>query len=394
MKRKKILILSIAIIVILLLAMFLFITKMNKKEKNESFTLIMAGDALITNSILKDAYNELNTNYHFSKMLTYVKDYIKDYDLAFYNQETPITNNYFPYSGVGCYNTPSNFAIDMMNAGFNIINLANNHTLDGKLTIDTKEDKYTCTNNIEGVIYAKDFWNQYDEIYTVGINKSEEERNKTVVKELNGIKYTVLSYTYGTNLDNIIEYDSYLVNIYDEEQVKKDIENAKKEVDLVIVSMHWGEENNPVPTRTQKEQAKYLSSLGVDIIIGHHPHVVQPVEWIDNTLVIYSLGNIITAQDDKFDSNRLIGMLVGVTITKEENKIKIENVNCELTYNYYDDNKSNFSVIPYSYINYNEDSSEYIRLYEKTRKIVKMYDNNIHVNSLGTKTLNINDEIK
>ena len=152
--------------------------------------------------------------------------------------------------------------------------------------------------------------------------------------------------------------------------------------------MHWGEENHFVPSNSQKKQAKYLASLGVDIIIGTHPHVIQPIEWIDDTLVIYSLGNLITAQTSDYDYGRLVGMMVTLDIQKKNKNIFINNVKCELTYNYYDEGRVNFLVIPFSYI-VNYDSGNYLRLYEKYSKIVRMFDNDITINQIGTNNVKI-----
>lgn len=386
MKHK----ISIVFTTVLVLLSIIFLIVSNNFKKTNSFTIVMAGDTLVTNSILSDGYNKVTNEYNFSKMFSYVKNYIKDYDLAFYNQETLIGGTNFPYTGTGCYNTPSNFAIDMMNVGFNMVNLANNHSLDGKLVLK-ENDSYTCENNEQGIINSINFWKYYESIYSTGLFTSKEEQNSIIIKELNGIKYTLLSYTYGTNMDDIIEYQPYLVNIYSDEKAKEDIEKVKDKVDVIFVSMHWGEENNVIPSETQKKQASYLASLGVDVIIGHHPHVVQPIEKINDTLVIYSLGNLITGQSADYDYNRLIGMLVGLKITKSNNEIKIDNINCELTYINYDENKSNFIVLPYSYITDKEDE-KYKRLYQRVSKIVKLYDDSIIINKIGTKKINLNTE--
>ena len=377
---KKIYIFIALLLVLCFISFYFFF------NREKSFSMVMAGDTLVTYSILKDGYNDQNKSYNFSKMFRYIKDYIKDYDLAYYNQETPISGSDFPYWGSLCYNTPPHFAIDMFNVGFNMVSLANNHVLDGQYVYH--DDKINCINNTLGVINSIKFWNKYPNIYVSGINESQDNRDKIVVKEKNGIKYAMLSYTYGTNMDDLVEYDSYLVNVYSDEQAKKDIEKVRDKVDVLFVSMHWGEENHFVPSNSQKKQAKYLASLGVDIIIGTHPHVIQPIEWIDDTLVIYSLGNLITAQTSDYDYGRLVGMMVTLDIQKKNKKIFINNVKCELTYNYYDEGRVNFLVIPFSYI-VKYDSGNYLRLYEKYSKIVRMFDNDITINQIGTNNVKI-----
>lgn len=379
---KKIFIISFVLVAFIISFYFIF-------NKEKSFTLVMGGDALITDSILNDAYVNTLNNYQFSKMFKYVSTYIKDYDLRYYNQETPISGSELGYSGVICFNTPSSFVIDMMNMGFNMISLATNHSIDGRLVIKN-DDTYSCDMNKEGIINYINFIKKYDKIYFSGIYDSEDDRNKIVIESKNGISYTFLNYTYGTNLDDLIDYESYLVNVYSDEKVKKDIENVRDKVDVIFVAMHWGEENNPIPSDEQKRIASYLAKLGVDVIIGTHPHVIQPIEWIDNTLVIYSLGNLISAQSYDYDYSRLVGMLVDIKISKKGNKISISNPRCELTYSYFDDvngKKSNFNVIPYSYIN--EKDSKYLKLYEKVSKVIRLYDKSIEINKLGTKSISL-----
>ena len=195
----------------------------------------------------------------------------------------------------------------------------------------------------------------------------------------------MLSYTYGLNIPEGHEKSPYLVNIYSDEQVKKDVEKVRDKVDVIIVSMHWGVDNEQsfIPNTEQKQQAKYLASLGVDIIVGHHPYVIEPIEWIDNTLVFYSLGRIISSKTYLYnDYSYVIGLLGEVTITKKNNQIKIENTNNELIYNYYDEFDKNNLIIPFSQMTetYNKD---YKRLYEKYSQIVKMYDNNTKVNKIS-----------
>ena len=378
-KDKRVVIIVLFVFLLLFIGFCIF-------NHSTSITLIFGGDTLVTDYVLEDAYVSEKKSYDFSKMFKYLKEYVSDYDLAFYNQETPISGSQFEYKGDNCYNTPSIFADTMIDVGFNMVSLANNHVLDGQYVYH--DDKINCINNTLGVINSIKFWNKYPNIYVSGINESQDNRDKIVVKEKNGIKYAMLSYTYGTNMDDLVEYDSYLVNVYSDEQAKKDIEKVRDKVDVLFVSMHWGEENHFVPSNSQKKQAKYLASLGVDIIIGTHPHVIQPIEWIDDTLVIYSLGNLITAQTSDYDYGRLVGMMVTLDIQKKNKKIFINNVKCELTYNYYDEGRVNFLVIPFSYI-VNYDSGNYLRLYEKYSKIVRMFDNDITINQIGTNNVKI-----
>jgi len=150
--------------------------------------------------------------------------------------------------------------------------------------------------------------------------------------------------------------------------------------------MHWGIEYTNKPVQSQIDQANYLASLGVDVIIGHHPHVVEPITWIDDTLVIYSLGNFISAQANDLDYNKLVGLMTSIDITKtvkgEEVEIVIDNINNELLYTYYSlPSWRNYKVVPFSQMttNYNYD---YKRLYEKYSAVIKMYDETLPVNAI------------
>lgn len=309
-------------------------------RKSTSLSLIMVGDALIHRGVYYDAQTNMKdelgyVKYDFSNMFTYIKDIIKPYDLKFYNQETVIGGKNLGLSNYPLFNSPDEIGLNLIDVGFNIVNLATNHTIDkGK----------------EGATYSANFWQSKEGIYAVGSYRSFDERNKARIEEKNGITYSVLGYTTYTNVLKISSDYSYLVNIYDPETVKKDIESVRNKVDLLIVSMHWGTEYTNTPTQAQRDIAKYLSSLGVDIIIGHHPHVVESIEYVDNTLVIYSLGNFISAQDG---TNKRTGLIAALTVKKNTvngtSKIKIADVKSDLLWTHQAGYKG-FKVIPYAYL--------------------------------------------
>lgn len=309
-------------------------------RKSTSLSLIMVGDALIHRGVYYDAQTNMKdelgyVKYDFSNMFTYIKDIIKPYDLKFYNQETVIGGKNLGLSNYPLFNSPDEIGLNLIDVGFNIVNLATNHTIDkGK----------------EGATYSANFWQSKEGIYAVGSYRSFDERNKARIEEKNGITYSVLGYTTYTNGLKISSDYSYLVNVYDPETVKKDIEAVRNKVDLLIVSMHWGTEYTNTPTQAQRDIAKYLSSLGVDIIIGHHPHVVESIEYVDNTLVIYSLGNFISAQDG---TNKRTGLIAALTVKKNTvngtSKIKITDVKSDLLWTHQVGYKG-FKVIPYAYL--------------------------------------------
>ena len=384
MKRSKFYILVLILVIILSVLCYLIVkddlfkeenpkeikeTKEVKKEKvkEEKLSLVMVGDALLHSSLYNDAYQ--NGTYNFSPQLELIKPIVQNYDLAFYNQESILGGTSLGLSSYPTFNSPQEFGDAMVDAGFNLVSLANNHTMD---------------KGVKAIESSCNYWKTKD-VLTAGSYCSGEDADNIQVKEKNGIKYALLAYTYGTNGISVPQDKPYLVNLYSDEKAKADIEKVRDKVDLLIVSMHWGTEYRSEPTDEQKREAEYLSSLGVDIIIGTHPHVIEPITYIGNTLVIYSLGNFISAQTTSNDYNTIVELMTSVDVVKTtkngQSEIKLENLNNERLYNYYKKGSSwtDFKVIPFSQMNesYNPD---YKRLYEKYSGVVRMYNPDININ--------------
>ena len=384
MKRSKFYILVLILVIILSVLCYLIVkddlfkeekpkeikeTKEVKKEKvkEEKLSLVMVGDALLHSSLYNDAYQ--NGTYNFSPQLELIKPIVQNYDLAFYNQESILGGTSLGLSSYPTFNSPQEFGDAMVDAGFNLVSLANNHTMD---------------KGVKAIESSCNYWKTKD-VLTAGSYCSGEDADNIQVKEKNGIKYALLAYTYGTNGISVPQDKPYLVNLYSDEKAKADIEKVRDKVDLLIVSMHWGTEYRSEPTDEQKREAEYLSSLGVDIIIGTHPHVIEPITYIGNTLVIYSLGNFISAQTTSNDYNTIVELMTSVDVVKTtkngQSEIKLENLNNELLYNYYKKGSrwTDFKVIPFSQMNesYNPD---YKRLYEKYSGVVRMYNPDININ--------------
>lgn len=351
-----------------------------KKEEVYEISLVMVGDMLVHDSLYKDANRLANYNgYDFKPMLTYIKDIVSDYDLAYYNQETILGGTSIGLSSYPAFNSPYEVGDAMIDAGFNIVSLATNHTLD---------------RGVKAIEKSFEYWNAKD-VYVAGSYSSVDERNNIEIKEENNITYAVLNYTYGTNgIKRPNGYESY-VNIWDmsnksnyesyKEQVKIDIESIRDKVDILMVAMHWGTEYKFDTTWYQEDAAQYLASLGVDIIIGTHPHVVEPIAWIDDTLVIYSLGNFLSAHEVVNIANR-VGLMSSIDIKKEiiddEVIISLKNLDNELIYTYHN-NYKDFKVIPFS----NSDIYNYLNdtenIYNTYKNIVTKLDNNVKVKELA-----------
>lgn len=350
--------------------------KEEKEEKPEEVypkittaSMIMTGDALIHNSVYKDAALG-DGNYDFTKQMTYIEPIIKNYDLAFYNQETIIGGKDLGISTYPLFNSPDEIGDCMVNMGFNMVNLASNHTLD-------KGEK--------GVLYSLGYWKTKD-VLTAGSYESEEDRTTPRIREVNGIKYTLLAYTTSTNgLQHPSGKDYYAVT-YSDEKAKQDIERVKDQVDVIFVSMHWGTEYYQGVDDNQKRIAQYLADLGVNVIIGTHPHVLEPIEYIGDTLVIYSLGNFISAQ---IGAEKLTGALVTLNISKTVNEdqtsfITLSDLNAQLIYTSYKKTSnywSDFKVIPYDQLT-DDILPGYKDYYNKISSVVKQYNESISVTSL------------
>lgn len=370
------------------------ITKPNILNKNEDkhyeASLIAVGDYLIHSSVYKDANRLANGDgYDFKPMISYIKEIVSNYDIAYYNQETILGGSELGLSDYPTFNSPYEAGDAMLDAGFNLVSLATNHTMDsGKKAVEN-----SCK-----------YWQSKENVLTAGSYCSEEERNKINIKEINNIKYTMLNYTYGTN--GMPVANDYLVNVWPtdidninnpekdtkyqayKKQVKEDIDKVKDKVDFLIVAMHWGVEYTHEPTAYEKDMASYLASLGVNLIIGTHPHVIQPVTWIDDTLVIYSLGNFISAQyqnkstctNYKCTTELMTSLKIEKDIKNNQTSVKITNVENELLYNYYNQSTwRNFKVIPFSNPKIKEYLPNYKEVYNTYKAVVQKMDNEITV---------------
>jgi len=353
-------------------------TDISSKEKpivkdetlTTSFNMVMVGDLLIHENIFKDAKTSTG-GYDFNPIFTEVSDFIKSYDLAFYNQETIFGGAALVYDGYPAFNTPSEAGDAMLNMGFNLVSLATNHTMD---------------KGAKGAINSLAYWNLKD-VLTAGSYLSEADREKINIKEKNGIKYTMLAYATLSNMGTS-STQPYLLDMYDKDKVKEDIERVRDKVDVLIVSMHWGTEYATKPNDNQKEIAKYLSSLGVDIIIGTHTHSIEPIEYIGKTLVFYSLGNFASSQ---LNDDNLVGLMPTLKIIKTtKDKVStttISDLEARLIFTYYKGSQAvnskhtDHRVIPFSKIT-TADFPEYMEYYTKYKAIIKSLDSSIKVEEI------------
>lgn len=351
-------------------------------------SLIASGDGLLHSTVYNGCRKDGTQSYDCSQMLTYIADYVKDFDLAYYNQET-VSDDSRSYVTYPTFNTPSAFNTNMLNIGFNLVSLATNHSMDMGPTSGKKSAAW---------------WESQENVLATGMASTEEMRNREQIKEINGITYAMLSYTYGTN-GMPVGSDSSVVNVFNEEMAEADIKAIRDKVDVLIVAMHWGNEYNLGVTDTQRKQAKFLADMGVDIILGNHSHCVEPWEVIGKTVVFYSFGNFISNQMGantpnirQVGSTGLLGMLdITKTIDPNNNNkttITIDNIRGELIYTYrYSDSSTvsnwNYQVVPYTQLNEKQLSSleningtsidniynKYIKVLDKYNDDMKIYTN-------------------
>ena len=335
-------------------------------EEVYTASMVMVGDALMHMPINRTY--QTKSGYDFKGIFKYIKPIVENYDLAYYNQETMLGGSSLGLSGYPQFNSPTEVGEAFVDAGFNLVSLATNHTLDGRYRYSNK----AITN-------SRKFWNSQDGVIAAGSYTSQEERDEVIIKEVNGIKYALLSYTTSTNGLAIPSGQSYLVNKYSEKQVKTDIEKYRDKVDLLMVAMHWGVEYVHYPNNDQKTIAKYLAKNGVDIVIGCHPHVIQPIDMIDDTLVIYSLGNFVSNQDTVA---KLTGLMASVNIKKRvyhgETTISFDNIMADLIYT---NKKNKYIVYPYTELN-NNILSNYKSHYTKFSKYITAYTDKVKMREL------------
>ena len=240
-----------------------------KVPDDTTINIVAIGDVMCHSLNYKDAYNSSTKTYDFSHMFVNIAKHITKADVAIGNLETTFAGESRGYSGYPTFNSPSELGVAVKNIGIDILSTANNHCMD---------------KGASGVISTLD---ALDEIGLdhIGTNRNEEEQNSILIKQVNGIKIAFLSFTYGTNGIPVPSGKEYLVNIIDKDLILKQIELAKEQnVDLICTSMHWGIEYAQKQNKEQEELADFLFKNGVDIIIGNHAHVIQPMEMRKVTL--------------------------------------------------------------------------------------------------------------
>lgn len=292
-----------------------------EEQQPISIDIIMVGDILLHDRVNESGLMEDGT-YNYDHMFAQVKDDISEADIAIVNQEVILGGRDMGLSGYPAFNGAFEVGDSLVDAGFDVVLHATNHALD-----KSKKGIFSCLS----------FWEEnYPEIGVLGIHDTETDAEEIYVKEVEGIKIAVLNYTYGTNGIALPSDMPYAVDMWDEDAIKADVELAKTMADFIIVCPHWGTEYVFEETKDQQKKAQFLADLGVDLVIGTHPHVVEPVKWVEgvngnDTLVYYSIGNFInaTSGDHTGAAARMLGAMAKVTLTTDGEDVWIEKYGVE-----------------------------------------------------------------
>ena len=311
-----------------------------QKSKENELDLVMAGDVLLHTRL---AYwsEDGKGGYDLNPIFKLIKPIIKKADLAIVNQETILGGKELGVSGYPTFNGPYELGDAIANAGFDVVLQSNNHSLDRG-----KQGIYNCLN----------FWKKYPKIKTVGINTSEAQKKKLCIYKKNGIKVAILNYTYGTNGIPLPKGMPYAVNYLVKDEVVNDIKRAEKEADFTIVCPHWGTEYYRGITDYQKAWSKIFVENGVDLVLGAHPHVIEPIKYVTDKktghkmLVYYSLGNFVNStMSDGRVGDRYVGGLAKVKLKRgTDNKVRIAKYGVKATVMHNGGTRFGSSVYPLS----------------------------------------------
>lgn len=268
-----------------------------------SLRIVFAGDVMGHDSQISAAYSDSSDSYDYMTCFSYLKPYLEQADIAVANLEVTLAGP--PYKGYPRFSSPDALLDGLMGAGFNVLVNANNHAL------DRGSEGFERTQEVtgrKGMILTGSF-----------LSSDHRERSYPLLLEKNDILLAMLNYTYGTN--GLQADTPNIVNIIDTFMIRRDIEKVKLvEPDFVIASVHWGKEYQREEDDLQRELAEFLFRQGVDVIIGSHPHVIQPVKYTETDtgshhLVVYSLGNFISNQRDRYRDG---GIIFGLELEKTD----------------------------------------------------------------------------
>lgn len=289
-----------------------------------TFTIAAVGDLMCHGSQFKYVAQP-DGSYNFLPCFEFIKYYIASADFAIGNVETTFAGKKIPYSGFPLFNTPDEYAAALKEIGFDFVTTGNNHS----------NDTYT-----QGILRTIDVLDSVGLMHT-GTFKSQAERDSIQLTTISGTRVAILNYTYSTNGIDLPADKMYLVNLIDSTTIVKDIQAAKQlDAELIIIYYHYGEEYQRLPSSYQKKYNRIAINAGADIILGSHPHVLEPADFfatnngnIDTGFIIYSMGNFISNQRDPYTYE---GVIINLHFEKNTHtkKIKLKDVDYVPTWVY------------------------------------------------------------
>lgn len=294
------------------------------EPEKKKIRLMMLGDNLMHMSVIYSGV-QADGSRNYDMLFEPIKDYLALADIKITNQETIFGGNELGFSGYPTFNSPTELGDSIAKAGFNVVLHATNHAAD---------------KGIKGIYNTLDFWKKYPDVLVAGIYENANEENQDIgLLTIEGVTFAILNYTYSPNLAALpkaIQGHLGMLCNWDKTtgmidmttlhpDVLTDIAKAKEMADVVVVCPHWGTEYTFVPSRYQKKFAEQMTEAGADLIIGTHPHVIQPVEWVkaengNEALCFYSLGNYVSSQ---YDPESMLEAMAWVTFETDGESVEI-----------------------------------------------------------------------
>jgi poly-gamma-glutamate capsule biosynthesis protein CapA/YwtB (metallophosphatase superfamily) len=318
--------------------------KIDSSKISDEITLLFLGDIMGHGPQITSAYSTATQAYDYSSCFKYISEELSDADYTIGNLEVTLAGP--PYKGYPQFSSPDNLALSCKNAGMDVLVTSNNHS---------------CDRGGNGIIRTVNVLDSLEILHTgTFLDSADRKRDHPLIIEDDCFRLAILNYTYGTN--GLPYPEPTIVNILDKESIKRDMEITRSmNVDYIIVITHWGQEYKPMPVQSQIDWGAYLFEQGADMVVGGHPHVIEPMIWTKaekddekGQLIVYSLGNFVSNQRKRYTDG---GTLFKVKLEREGNKIRIREAGYLLTWVYTptEDGKKKYYILPASKYEKNED---------------------------------------
>lgn len=305
------------------------------RDMTLSVRLMAVGDNLIHDVIYQQAAARGSGGYHdFGPVYRQIAPIVAKADIAVINQEVPVASDLYPLSSYPAFNSPKELAGQVEGLGFNVVSYANNHMYD---------------KGSAGLAESKRVFDALPSVTVAGIYE-RGSYDDIPIREENGIRFAFLSYMEMTNVGS--SGDTCGIYLKDEKTIRRQMELARQQADFIVVNVHWGAEGSDTPNAYQKEEAQKLADWGADLILGHHPHVLQPIAELTaadgrQVPVIYSLGNFVSAQKGNY--NMAGGFLdCTVVLDMKTGETRVEGLSFIPTVTQFGSRFSNLHIVPFA----------------------------------------------